>query len=140
MDSNPLTWQRLRSQCFPDNYWFAKHCLDDALELIMECEQGRIPYERERTLAVLAEYRQGVDAMLQERLKSYEEEWKAQGKDVPTEDEWYEIKEGEVGDDDIVFVVEGGPIKGSDFPFEARRGKLHKEALPVFMLYSALIW
>lgn len=78
--------------------------------------------------------------MLHERTKSYEEEWKAQGKDVPTEDEWYKIVEGEAGGSDVVYVVEGSPLKGSDFPFIEGPGKFPKEALPVFMLCSALIW
>ncbi|KAM0701827.1 hypothetical protein Q7P35_010736 [Cladosporium inversicolor] len=113
---------KLRSQCYPNNYWFAKHNLDLALELVAKCEQGPIPYKRDRTLAVLAERRQGVEAMLQERKKSYEEEWKAQSKDVPTESEWYEIVEGQAGDLDVVYAVEGSPLKGSDFPFKEKPG------------------
>jgi len=77
--------------------------------------------------------------MLQERTKSYEEVWKSQGKEVPTEDEWYKIVEGETGDSDVVYVVEGSPLKGSDFPFTGP-GKLSKKALPVLMSCSALIW
>jgi hypothetical protein len=62
--------------------------------------------------------------MLQERTESYEEEWKAQGKDVPTENEWHEILEDEAGDSGDIYVAEGSPLKDSDFPFKERPGKL----------------
>lgn len=62
--------------------------------------------------------------MLQDRTKRYEAEWKAKGKDVPTENEWYEIIEGEAADSDVVYEVEGSPLKGSDFPFKEGPSKL----------------
>jgi hypothetical protein len=42
-------------------------------------------------LAALAEIKQGVEPTLEERKKCYEDEWKAKGRNPPTEDEWYDI-------------------------------------------------
>lgn len=125
--------QKLRPLCSPGNYWFAKHNLDLALELIAKCEQGDITGDCDRTLTVLAERKHGVEATLQECTKSYEEEWKSQGKEVPAEKEWYKVVEGEAGDLNEIYVVEGSPVKGSDFPVKEEPGKLPKEVLPVFI-------
>lgn len=112
----------MRSQCYPDTYWFAKYQLDEALKLIAKCEKD--PVAGERGLAALADVKKGVEAMLEERKKSYEDEWKAKGRDPPDEDEWYEIVEGKAGDGDGEGIeLIGEAFKGGDSPFLGRDGK-----------------
>jgi hypothetical protein len=75
------------------------------------------PAAGDRDLAALAKVKQGVEAMLEERKKGYEDEWRAKGRDPPTEDEWYDIVENEVGEDDDgsaeIFESSGGATKSS---------------------------
>jgi hypothetical protein len=62
--------------------------------------------------------------MLEGRTKSYEDEWKMKGRDPPTEDEWYDIADGEPGDGPEIFEPWGEPFNGSDWPFDDRRSML----------------
>lgn len=69
-------------------------------------------------MVALTEVKKGIEAMLQEHTKSYEDKWKAKGRDPPTEDEWYEIVEGEVGDNGNAEIIElvREAVKGSESP------------------------
>jgi hypothetical protein len=88
-------WQ-LHSRCFPDNYWFAKSSLDQALEICISCES----YDKatETDLAAHADVKKGVETMLQDRLTQYREHWAAKGREPPPKDEWYEVADGEAED------------------------------------------
>jgi hypothetical protein len=115
--------QKLRSQCYPHNYWFAKAQLDRALETITKCEKWEDASDR--AFAALKESKQTVIDMLQHRTSKYQQEWKAKGRDVPpSEDEWYTIVETESSKPEPIFEFIGKPFKGSDWPFEAQAGKL----------------
>ena len=109
----------LHSRCFPDHYWFAKSSLDQALEICVSCES----YDKatERDLQALAEKKKSVEKLLEVRREEYCKHWEAKGREPPSEDEWYEIADGEAGDsaDEWLEVAEdedGNPLSG---PVEA---------------------
>jgi hypothetical protein len=109
----------LHSRCFPDNYWFAKSSLDQALEICVSCE----PYSKatERDLQALAERKASVEKMLEGRLEEHRQLWRSKGRKPPTKDEWYEIADGEAGDSadewmEVAEDEEGNPLSG---PVEA---------------------
>jgi hypothetical protein len=114
---------KLRSRCYPDNYWFAKSSLDHALRICVSCES----YEEvsERDIQALADLKGSVDTMLADRLREYREHWEAKGKEPPSKDEWYKIAEGEAGGsaDEWLEVAEdrkGVPLSGpvKSWPFK----------------------
>lgn len=115
---------KLRAQCYPDNFWFAKAQLDGALETVAKCEEDRQAWGAEdRDMAALAEARKEVEAMLKDRTTSYAEEWKEKGRvPAPTMDEWYKIVKPERGGKSEAWEFLE-PRKGSDLPFEYRHGK-----------------
>lgn len=105
----------LHARCFPDNYWFAKSSLDQALEICVSCES----YDgaTERDLGALADRKGRVEKMLEDRLQEYRQHWKAKSREPPSKEEWYEIADGEAGDsaDEWMEVAEdekGDPISG----------------------------
>jgi hypothetical protein len=132
----------LHSHCFPDNYWFAKSSLDQALDICVSCES----YDKatERDLQALAEKKASVEKMLKDRAEEYRKHWEAEGREPPSMDEWYEIADGEPGDpeDGWFEVVEGedgnplgGPVEA--WPFK-KPGKSHLDSLcarVVLMVY-----
>ncbi|KAM0698317.1 hypothetical protein Q7P36_001783 [Cladosporium allicinum] len=110
---------KLRSQCYPHNYWFAKAQLHQAFKFIAKCEEHK--EAGDRALAALEESKRSAIAMLKDRTDEYQQKWKAKGRDVaPSEDEWYQIVETESSNQGPIFEFIGEPFKGSDWPFEAR--------------------
>lgn len=105
----------MHSRCYPDNYWFAKSSLDQALEICVSCES----YDKatERDLEALADVKKGVETILRDRLTEYREHWAAKGREPPSKDEWYEIAEAEDGDSggewyEVAVDEEGNPLSG----------------------------
>jgi hypothetical protein len=85
------------------------------------------PAAGDRDLAALAEVKQGVEAMLEELKKGYEDEWRAKGRDPPDEDEWYDIVDGDDDDGSAeTFESSGGATKSSGglVPLHMRPRKL----------------
>lgn len=86
----------MHSRCHPDNYWFAKSSLDQALGFCIYRESYSKATKRD--LEALADVKKGVETILSERATQYREYWKSKGKMPPTKDEWYEIAEAEDAD------------------------------------------
>jgi hypothetical protein len=125
--------QKLRSRCFPYDYWFAKHQLDCALEVVAKCE--KLPNMAERDFAGLAQAKKEVEDELRDRTTTYQDWWKTEkGRDpAPEEDEWYELEEAQqiaAGGGEIYQAASsGGPYTGSDWPFPDLNGKYFHRAL-----------
>jgi len=123
----------LHSRCCPDNYWFAKGSLDQALEICVSCESNDKATERD--LQALADLKGSVEKLLKGRLEEYVKHWKAKGREPPTEDEWYEIADGEAGDsgDEWLEVAEdeegnslSGPVEAWPFKGPGKRPGCHE--------------
>jgi hypothetical protein len=113
----------LHSRCFTDNYWLAKSSLNQALKICVSCESQSNATERD--LKALADRKASVEKMLESRLEEYRQYWKAKGREPPTNDEWYEIMEGEAGDSgdewlEVAEDEEGNPLSGpvETWPFK----------------------
>lgn len=87
---------KMHSGFYPDNYWFAKSSLNRAYDICISCESSYRATERD--LEALTDVKKGVEIMLHKRTTQYCEHWKAKGKELPTEDEWYEIAQAEDGE------------------------------------------
>lgn len=126
----------LHADCHPDNYWFAKHSLDAALETCDACESDMAD-ARPADFAELAKVKDTVSGMLRDRLFQYTEYWKKEGRLPPSKEEWYQLMdtldEGEEyveGEEYSKVVVDedgdevAGPV--SAWPFK----KLGKPTIP----------
>lgn len=85
----PFVWQKLHSKCYLDNYWFAKHQLDFALEVAAKYEKKADATNQD--FAALAKAKESVGSLLRDRAPACEEWWKTKGRGHPGEEEWCKI-------------------------------------------------